>query len=78
MTKAQRFDIMESESNKEIITMNYIIINGNIKLEGDAAREFIKKLGEMSIELREELHEKGFTVKYNAGSTQNKIYAYWK
>lgn len=68
---------MESESNKEIITMNYIIINGNIKLEGDAAREFIKKLGEMSLELREELHENGFTVKYNAGSTQNKIYAYW-
>ena len=78
MTKAQRFDIIESESNKEIITMNYIIINGNIKLEGDAAREFIKKLGEMSMELREELHEKGFTVKYNAVSTQNKIYAYWK
>lgn len=78
MTKEQRFDIMESESNKEIITMNYIIINGNIKLECDAAREFIKKLGEMSLELREELHEKGFTVKYNAGSTQNKIYAYWK
>ena len=69
---------MESESNKEIITMNYIIINGNIKLEGDAAREFIKKLGEMSLELREELHEKGFTVKYNAGSTQNKTYAYWR
>ena len=78
MTKAKRFGIMETESNKEIITMNYIIINGNIKLEGDVAREFIKKLGEMSMELREELHEKGFTVKYNAGSTQNKIYAYWK
>lgn len=58
--------------------MNYITINGAIKLEGEAAREFIKKLDEMSKELREELHDKGFTIRYNAGSTQTKLYAYWR